>query len=94
MRWQAVAGTLHNVINGLLEVDFASSLLDNAELLERVASRNAELNGGLRGALGDRTYLLSQVIHALLCDGQTARLISKRLFGFAVRKVRSTSRQS
>lgn len=58
-----MAGTLHNVMNGLLDVEFATSLLDNAELLERVASRNAELNGIPQGAL-ERTYLLSQVIQA------------------------------
>lgn len=55
-----MAGTLHNVINGLLDIEFSSSLLANEELLERVASRNGELNGILQGALG-RTYLLSQV---------------------------------
>ena len=61
---QAVAGTLHNVIYGNLDVEFHASLLDNEELLERVASRNAELNG-LGGALG-RTYLLSQVIGTIM----------------------------
>lgn len=57
---QAVAGTLHNVIYGHLDVEFDSSILNNDELLERVASRNAEMNG-VGGELG-RTYLLSQVI--------------------------------
>ena len=54
---QAVAGTIHNVMLGKLDTEFHSSLLENTDLLERVASRNAELN-----ANGERTYLLSQVI--------------------------------
>lgn len=53
---QAVAGTLHNVLLGKLGTEFHSSLLENTELLERVATRNAELN-----ANGERTYMLSQV---------------------------------
>ena len=54
---QAVAGTIHNVMLGNLDTEFHSSLLENTDLLERVASRNAELN-----ANGERTYPLSQVI--------------------------------
>ena len=54
---QAVAGTIHNVMLGKLDTEFHSSLLENTDLLERVASRNAELN-----ANGEPTYLLSQVI--------------------------------
>lgn len=53
---QAVAGTLHNVLLGKLDTEFHSSLLENTEVLERVATRNAELN-----ANGERTYMLSQV---------------------------------
>ncbi|CAN0490397.1 unnamed protein product, partial [Scytosiphon promiscuus] len=60
---QAVAGTLHNVIYGHLDVEFHASLLENEELLERVASRNAEING--RGGELGRTYLLSQVIETV-----------------------------
>ncbi|CAM9112449.1 unnamed protein product, partial [Laminaria digitata] len=59
-RPEAVAGTLHNVLYGNLDVEFDASLLENDELLERVASRNAELNG-CGGMLG-RTYLLSQAV--------------------------------
>lgn len=50
------------MIYGNLDVEFHASLLGNEELLERVASRNAEMNG-CGGKLG-RTYLLSQVIQA------------------------------
>ncbi|CAN0355471.1 unnamed protein product [Scytosiphon promiscuus] len=57
---QAVAGTLHNVLYGNLDVEFHPSLLNNEELLERVASQNAGTNGLARG-LG-RTYLLSQAV--------------------------------
>ena len=57
---QAVAGTLHNVLYGKLDVEFHASLLDNEELLDRVASRNARMNG-LGGRRG-RTYMLSQVM--------------------------------
>lgn len=56
---KAVGGTLHNVLYGKLDVDFHTSLLENKELLERVAVKNAELNGGT-GERG-RTYFLSQV---------------------------------
>ena len=60
-RWacQAVAGTLHNVIYGDLDVEFDKSLLDNSELLRRVRDRNVEINGR-RGRRG-RTYLLPLV---------------------------------
>lgn len=56
---QAVAGTLHNVLYGKLDVEFDESLLKNDELLDRVAAANAATNGrkGRRG----KTYLLSQV---------------------------------
>lgn len=57
---QAVAGTLHNVLYGNLDVEFDASLLDNDELLDRVASANAATNGR-RGPRG-KTYMLSQVI--------------------------------
>lgn len=56
---QAVAGTLHNVLYGKLDVEFHESLLDNEELLGRVASKNRRTNG--RGGRRGRTYLLSQV---------------------------------
>ena len=60
---QAVAGTLHNVLLGKLDTEFHSSLLDNTELLQRVATRNAELN-----ANNEPTYMLSQVFTAILCE--------------------------
>ena len=41
---QAVAGTLHNVMNGLLGVEFDASLMLNEELLGRVAASNAGRN--------------------------------------------------
>ncbi|CAN0349163.1 unnamed protein product, partial [Scytosiphon promiscuus] len=59
-RPEAVAGTLHNVILGKLDVEFHASLLENEELLERVALRNEKVNGS--GATMGRTYLLSQVM--------------------------------
>ena len=60
-RWasQAVAGTLHNVIYGDLDVEFDESLLNNSELLRRVRDRNVEINAR-RGRRG-RTYLLPMV---------------------------------
>ena len=57
---QAVGGTLHNVLNGDLEVEFADSLLNNRELLRRVAARNREITGQRRRR--PFTYLLPQVI--------------------------------
>ncbi|CAN0476218.1 unnamed protein product, partial [Laminaria digitata] len=42
---QALAGTIHNVINGNLDVEFHDSLINNLELLRRVAARNAEITG-------------------------------------------------
>ncbi|CAM9167488.1 unnamed protein product, partial [Laminaria digitata] len=59
-RPEAVGGTLHNVLHGKLVVEFDTSLLDNKELLERVADRNEELNGG--AGSGGRTYMLSQAV--------------------------------
>ena len=41
---QAVAGTLHNVLHGDLNVGFHVSLLENEELLTRVAKHNAKVN--------------------------------------------------
>ncbi|CAM9416120.1 unnamed protein product, partial [Laminaria digitata] len=61
VRPEAVAGTIHNVIHGKLDVDFDASLLNNTELLERVAARNGEING--RPGVRDRTYLLSQAVN-------------------------------
>jgi len=58
--WQAVGGTLHNVLNGDLDVEFADSLLNNRQLLRRVAARNREITGQRRRR--PRTYLLPQVI--------------------------------
>ena len=64
-RWasQAVAGTLHNVIYGDLDVEFDESILNNSELLRRVRERNVEINGR-RGRRG-RTYLLPMVRNIL-----------------------------
>lgn len=59
---QAVAGTIHNVLLGKLDTEFHSSLMDNTELLDRVAARNAEMN-----ANNERTYMLSQVGSAIRC---------------------------
>ncbi|CAM9093034.1 unnamed protein product [Laminaria digitata] len=59
-RPEAVAGTIHNVIYGQLDVEFADSLLSNSDLLRRVRARNAEITGR-RGRRG-RTYLLSQAV--------------------------------
>ncbi|CAN0445533.1 unnamed protein product [Scytosiphon promiscuus] len=59
-RPEAVAGTIHNVLLGKLDTEFHTSLIDNTELLERVATRNAEMN-----ANGERTYMLSQVTTTL-----------------------------
>lgn len=56
---QAVAGTLHNVLLGHLNVEFDASLLGNGELLERVAVYNAGLNTNT--GRRRRTYMLSQV---------------------------------
>ncbi|CAN0426914.1 unnamed protein product, partial [Scytosiphon promiscuus] len=58
---QAVAGTLHNVLYGKLDVEFHASLLDNEELLGRVASKNRRTNR--RGGRRARTYLLSQAVN-------------------------------
>ena len=58
---QAVAGTLYNVMNGLLDVEFDASLIQNDELLGRVAAYNAAQNDMRTGA-PDKTYLLAQVI--------------------------------
>lgn len=56
---QAVAGTLHNVLRGKLDVEFHASLIENRELLNRVAKKNWRTNG--RGNRRGRTHLLSQV---------------------------------
>lgn len=57
---QAVAGTLHNQLEGNISVHFHRSLRQNTELLERVRARNDEMNGMPNG-LG-RTLMLSQVM--------------------------------
>lgn len=57
---QAVAGTLHNVMNGLLDVELDASLMYNDELLGRVAAYNAVQNE-MRTGNPDETYLLAQV---------------------------------
>lgn len=67
---QAIAGTIHNVIYGNLDVDFDDSLLNNRDLLRRVAERNGEITGNTERR--DRTYLLSQVIENSL-HGATVR---------------------
>ncbi|CAN0390315.1 unnamed protein product, partial [Scytosiphon promiscuus] len=58
---QAVGGTLHNVLNGDLDVEFADSLLNNRLLLRRVADRNREITGQRRRR--PRTYLLPQSVN-------------------------------
>lgn len=58
---QAVAGTLHNVMNGLLDVELHASLVDNEDLLGRVAAHNAVQNE-MRTGTPEYTYLLSQVM--------------------------------
>ena len=55
-RPEALGGTLHNTIKGDLDAPFDISLLENSELLERVAEINAAQNPN-----GEVTYLLPQV---------------------------------
>jgi len=57
---QALAGTLHNVMNELLDVKFHSSLIGNTELLTKVALHNAVQNE-LRTGTFQETFLLPQV---------------------------------
>ena len=57
---QALAGTLHNVMNRLLDVEFDASLVDNEELLGRLAAYNAAQNEMRTGTPND-TFLLPQV---------------------------------
>ncbi|CAM9166878.1 unnamed protein product, partial [Laminaria digitata] len=59
-RPEAVAGTIHNVIYGNLDVEFHDSLMNNLELLRRVAARNTEITG-LQGR-GLDSYLLPQAV--------------------------------
>ncbi|CAM9093102.1 unnamed protein product [Laminaria digitata] len=59
-RPEAIAGTIHNVIYGNLDVDFDDSILNNRDLLRRVAERNGEITGNT--GRRDRTYLLSQAV--------------------------------
>ena len=54
-RPEALAGTVHNTLLGLLEVPIHPSLLENTELLDLVAASNAAQNYD-----GSETYLLSQ----------------------------------
>lgn len=56
---QAVAGTLHNVMNGLLD-ELDASLMDNDELLGRVAAYNTAQNQMKNGTREYTYYLLSQ----------------------------------
>ena len=55
-RPEALGGTLHNTIAGYLNAPFHTSLLENSDLLERVAEVNAAQN-----PYGEVTYLLPQV---------------------------------
>jgi hypothetical protein len=55
-RPEALGGTLHNTITGDLDADFDISLLENDELLKRVAEINAAQNPN-----NEVTYLLPQV---------------------------------
>ncbi|CAM9992880.1 unnamed protein product, partial [Ascophyllum nodosum] len=54
-RPEALGGTLHNTIKGDLDAPFDISLLENSELLKRVAEINAAQNPN-----GEVTYLLPQ----------------------------------
>ena len=57
---QALAGTLHNVLFGdITNVEFDPSILDNDELLDRVAAHNEAQNG--QGPAGI-TFLMPQVM--------------------------------
>lgn len=57
--YQAVGGTLHDVLNGDLDEEFLASLLNNRRFLRRVARRNREI--GQRRRL-PRTFLFPQVM--------------------------------
>ncbi len=66
---QALAGTLHNVMNDKIhDVDFHETLLENHELLGRVALHNAEQNR--EPSRWRWTYLLSQVRPRLALPGR------------------------
>ena len=67
VRPEALAGTVHNTLNGQLDVPIHPSLLENTELLGRVAAANAEQN-----ADGSETYLLSQVMRRKIICQQLA----------------------
>lgn len=56
-RPEAVAGLVHNIMNGDLVYPIDSSLLTNSELLDRVVASNAKQNADTEGD----SYLLSQV---------------------------------
>lgn len=57
-----MAGTVHNVRNGLLDVEFDASLMENEELLGKVAAHNALQNEMRSGTFNESmTYLLPQV---------------------------------
>lgn len=62
MAIQAVAGTVHNVMHGFLYVELDASLIDNDELLGKVAAHNAMQNEMSFGTFNESlTYLLPQV---------------------------------
>ena len=54
-RPEALAGTVHNTLLGFLDAPIDRSLLDNTELLDRVAAANAAQNFD-----GSETFLLAQ----------------------------------
>ena len=59
VRPEALSGTVHNTLNAALNAPIDASLLDNKELLIRVAAANGAQNS-YDGLVGE-TYLLSQV---------------------------------
>lgn len=90
---QAFAGTIYNVILGNIDVDIDSSILDNTELLERVAAQNATQNGHTRKPLP--TYLLSQVITAIYtvqCTAHDKFLTLLRMAGYVTLQYSNVSR--
>ncbi|CAN0534781.1 unnamed protein product, partial [Scytosiphon promiscuus] len=55
---QAIGGTIHNILNGDLQVDFADSIINNVELFSKVAEMN--MNITVQVFRRPRTLLLPQ----------------------------------
>ncbi|CAN0383348.1 unnamed protein product, partial [Scytosiphon promiscuus] len=53
---QAIGGTIHNVLNGDLDIQFADSIINNDELFSKVEARNLEITGV------PSTFLLPQTV--------------------------------